>query len=236
MTGGGHLSRCWRRRRPAHGPAGHQDRQGWHRLGAPVWDDVDVDPVYRPNAIPDPPELSNGKVLLRNWTYCDLSCIEEASQDPVIPIGTTVPRLFSREAGLAFLERQWQRSVSGEGLSLAITDAATDTAVGLACLLHRQQPGVVGVGFWTVASHRRRGFARGAVGLLSPWALGLPSVVRLEALVQPDDRGSIAVLEKAGFRREGLLRSFLDLETARADALLYSLVQEELATPRSAGP
>src|ERR1035438_10335723 len=60
---------------------------------------VAVDPIYRPLAIPDPPELSDGQVLLRSWTYCDLPCIEEASRDPVIPVGTTVPRPFSKENG-----------------------------------------------------------------------------------------------------------------------------------------
>jgi RimJ/RimL family protein N-acetyltransferase len=176
----------------------------------PIRDDVPVDPVYRPGAIPEPPELSDGQVLLRSWTYCDLPCIEEASRDPVIPTGTTVPSPFSEQAGLAFLERQWQRSASGEGLSLAVTEAGTDTAIGLVCLLHRQQPGVVGVGFWTVESRRRRGFARRGVSLLSRWALGLPAVARLEALVEPDNEGSIRVLEGAGFRREGLLQAYLD--------------------------
>jgi ribosomal-protein-alanine N-acetyltransferase len=62
---------------------------------------------------------------------------------------------------------------------------------------------------------------------LSRWALGLPAVVRLEALVEPNNEGSIRVLEGAGFRREGLLRAYLDLQTGRADALLYSLIQED---------
>ena len=187
-----------------------------------------MDPVYRPHAIPDPPELSDGRVVLRSWTYSDLACIEQASGDLTLPAGTTVPRPFSRESGLAFLERQWQRSVTGEGLSLAVTEAATDTAVGLICLLHRQQPGVAGVGFWTVASRRRQGFARTSLGLLSRWALGLPAVVRLEALVEPDNEGSTRVLEAVGFRREGLLRSYVDLRDGRGDAMLFSLLREDL--------
>ncbi len=187
-----------------------------------------MDPVYRPHAIADPPELSDGRVVLRSWTYGDLACIAQASGDPAIPAGTTVPRPFSRESGLAFLERQWQRSVTGEGLSLAVTEAATDTAVGLICLLHRQQPGVAGVGFWTVASRRRQGFARTSLGLLSRWALGLPAVVRLEALVEPDNEESTRVLEAVGFRREGLLRSYVDLRGVRGDAMLFSLLREDL--------
>ena len=190
-----------------------------------------MDPVYRPDAIADPLELGDEHVALRAWTYGDLACIEQASEDPAIPADMTVPLPFSREAGLAFLERECQRFVTGEGLSLAVAEAATDTAVGLICLLHRQQPGVAGVGFWTVASRRRQGFARTSLGLLSRWALGLPAMVRLEALVEPGNEGPRRVLEAAGFRREGLLRSYLDLGGVRGDAILFSLLREDLGNP-----
>ncbi len=188
-----------------------------------------VDPTYRPGELPEPPELSDAQVHLRSWTYNDLACIEEASRDPLIPTGTTIPSPFSHEAGLAFIERQWQRSISGEGLSLAITETGADNAVGLVCLLHRQQPGVVGVGYWTVGSRRRLGLARNGLILLSRWALSLAAVARLEALVEPGNAASIRVLEAAGFRREGLLRSYLEQPPVRADADLYSLTAEDLA-------
>jgi RimJ/RimL family protein N-acetyltransferase len=66
------------------------------------------------------------------------------------------------------------------------------------------------------------------LGLLSHWALGLPAVARLEALVALGNDGSIRVLGGAGFRREGLLRAYFDLGAIRADALLYSLIQTDL--------
>jgi RimJ/RimL family protein N-acetyltransferase len=37
------------------------------------------------------------------------------------------------------------------------------------------------------------------------------------------------VLEKAGFRREGHLRSYLVFDQQRADALMYSLLPSDLA-------
>ncbi|MGD0085221.1 MAG: GNAT family protein [Acidimicrobiales bacterium] len=187
-----------------------------------------MDPIFRPGVIPEPAELRDGQVLLRSWSHRDLPCIEEASRDPVIPAGTSVPSPFSEKAGRAFVERQRGRSASGMGLSLALAEAGTGTAIGLMGLFHRQQLGVVGVGYWTVASRRRRGFTRRSLSLLSRWALGLPAVVRLEALVEPDNDGSIRVLEGAGFRREGLLRAYLGFDTIRADALIYSLIQGDV--------
>jgi RimJ/RimL family protein N-acetyltransferase len=187
-----------------------------------------MEPVLRPGALPDPPELGDAQVLLRSWTYTDLPCIEEASGDPLLAIGTAVPRPFSNEAGLAFIERQWQRSISGEGLSLAITETGSDSARGLVSLLHRQQPGVVALSYWTVGGRRRLGLARSALILLSSWALNLPAIARVEALVEPDNAGSIRVLEGAGFCREGLLRSYLELPNSRKDVLLYSMIPGDL--------
>jgi RimJ/RimL family protein N-acetyltransferase len=189
---------------------------------------VAVDPIYRPDVIADPPELRDGQVLLRRWSHHDLPCIEEASRDSVIAAGTTVPCPFSEEAGRAFVARQWRRSASGEGLSLALAEAGTGTAIGLMVLLNRQESGVVGVGYWTIASRRQRGFARRGLILLSRWALGLPAVARLEALVEPDNNGSIRVLEGAGFHREGLLRAYRDFHTIRGDVLLYSLIETDI--------
>jgi [ribosomal protein S5]-alanine N-acetyltransferase len=188
-----------------------------------------VDAIYRPGVIREPDGLRDDVVLLRRWSHDDLGCIEEASRDPVIPNGTTVPNRFSEVEGRAFIERQWGRAASGEGLSLAIIDADAGSAAGLVCLMHRQQPGVVGLGYWIVASRRRRGLARGGVILLSRWALGLGPVDRIEALVDPTNDSSIRVLEGAGFEQEAKLRGYFGADGARHDALLYSLISTDIS-------
>ena len=193
-------------------------------------DDDNVDAVFRPGLISDPGSLRSPGLLLRRWEYGDMACIEEASLDPVIPTGTTVPTPFDDFKGRAYVERQWGRHASGEGLSLTMADPATAIAVGQINLLHRQQSGVVGIGYWVVTSRRRQRFASNAVHLLSRWALSVGAVVRLEALVDPDNLASCQVLERAGFHCEGLLRRYLDLGDRRADALLFSLLPVDVGT------
>lgn len=188
-----------------------------------------VDAIYRPGAISEPAGLRDDVVLLRRWSYDDLGCIEEASRDPDIASGTTVPERFSDVEGRAFVDRQWGRAASGEGVSLAIVEARSGSAAGLVCLLHRQQPGVVGLGYWIAASRRRRGLARDSVILLSRWALGLRPVDRLEALVDPTNAASINVLEGAGFELEAELRGYFGTGGDRSDALLYSLISTDIA-------
>jgi ribosomal-protein-alanine N-acetyltransferase len=58
--------------------------------------------------------------------------------------------------------------------------------------------------------------------------VGKGGLARLEAYVIPDNIPSQRMLEKSGFRREGLLRSYLSYDGRRFDALLYSLISSEI--------
>ena len=173
---------------------------------------------------PDPP-LDDGVVRLRRWERHDLACIEAAGADTRIPQGTTVPAVFSEAEGMAFIERQWRRQSEGQGLSLAIARMHSDAAVGLVTLLFRRQPAVVGLGYWVVPPARGHGLAARAVVLLAPWALRLGTVNRVEALVEPENVSSLRTLAAAGFRQEGLLRSYLD---GTRDAFMHSLIRTDL--------
>jgi RimJ/RimL family protein N-acetyltransferase len=166
-------------------------------------------------------------VRLRRWRREDLDCVREAALDPGIPEGTTVPAVYSPEAAMEFVVRQWGRLEGGEGISLAVTDVASDVARGSAVVLLREQPGVAGIGYWIVPGARRRGLATHAVALLSDWALPALELARLEAWVEPENEPSLRVLAAAGFEREGVLRSFLCLAGRRADAVVLSRIAGE---------
>lgn len=178
---------------------------------------------------PDP-TLADDIVRLRQWSEHDLLCIEEAAQDSGIPEGTTVPAVFTVEAGRAFVRRQWSRIDNGEGVSLAIADNATDKAVGLAFLSLRPQAGVVGIGYWLIPRARGRGLATAAVKLLSSWAIDHAGIARVEAWVEQNNHASQRVLTAAGFQQEGLLRSFLSFANRRADALVFSRIDDDVSS------
>jgi ribosomal-protein-alanine N-acetyltransferase len=47
-------------------------------------------------------------------------------------------------------------------------------------------------------------------------------------VTDPENEPSQRVAEAAGFRREGLLRKYLEIEGGRRDCVLYSLLADEL--------
>jgi len=176
---------------------------------------------------PDP-ELRDELVRLRQWQLGDVDCIRSAATDPRIPQRTTVPADVTTASGQAFIRRQWRRAERGEGVSLAVADLGTDSALGLIVLLRRPQPGVVGIGYWTVPSARARGIATHAVRLASTWALRDAGRARVEAWVEPGNAASLRVLARAGFTREGVLRNFLQIGGQRSDAVVCSLIAADV--------
>jgi [ribosomal protein S5]-alanine N-acetyltransferase len=192
---------------------------------APLRSIVVTEPI--PLSYPDPP-LSDDFVLLRRWAKSDLGCVEEASREGRIPEGTTVPARFTAAEGRAWIERQWGRAANGTGLSQAIVDRQSNEALGAVVLMARQ-PGTVEIGYWLIARVRGRGFGTRAVGLVARWAVQDAGLARIEALVELENIASQRVLEKAGFRREGHLRSYLVFERRRADAFVYSLLPSDLS-------
>ena len=174
------------------------------------------------------PSVGDDVVVLRRWREDDLPCVEQASADPDIPQGTTVPSVWSPEEGLAYIHRQWERQASGQGISLAIADARTDEAFGHINAFFRPSPDTVSIGYWLLVDRRGRGLGSRVVRLWSRWLIGSAGLHRIEAMVEPWNVASQRVLEKAGFRQEGLLREVLSFEDRRADALLYALLPQYL--------
>ncbi|MGO9976019.1 MAG: GNAT family N-acetyltransferase [Solirubrobacteraceae bacterium] len=176
---------------------------------------------------PDPP-LGDRVVQLREWTADDLECVREAGHDQKIPAGTTVPAVFTHDSGLAFIERQQRRITAREGIALAIVELADDHAVGHLWLAVRPQPGVLGIGYWVIPSARGRGIASCAICLAARWALRDLAAARIEAWVAPDNEPSLRALSSAGFVKEGVLRSFFEVETERRDMVVLSLIASDL--------
>jgi RimJ/RimL family protein N-acetyltransferase len=176
---------------------------------------------------PDP-ELNDGLVRLRRWSMDDVGCIEQASKDPRIPQGTTVPAAYTLEAGRAFINRQWNRLVNGEGLSLAIANADSGEAVGLIVLMLRATPRIVEIGYWVVPAERGRGYVTRAIRLLSRWALTEAHIARVEARVMPDNGPSLRALHSCGFETEGILRSHYYVGGRHHDMVSLSLIPADL--------
>lgn len=84
------------------------------------------------------------------------------------------------------------------------------------------------IGYWVATTATGGGVATAALALGMDHAFGPVKLHRLEATVRPENAASRAVLAKVGFREEGLLQRYLEVDGAWRDHLLVAITVEEI--------
>jgi RimJ/RimL family protein N-acetyltransferase len=175
---------------------------------------------------PFPPEgLQVGSLLLRPPTAADVPAIAPAFLDDSVGGEAGLPKLTERELHAFMKERLETLRASGRLYPLMIVDGNT-IAGGASLTNYDTLRDRVELGYWLHLAGRGRGIATRTARALALHAFSV-GVMRVEAVVRPENTASIRVLERAGFSREGLMRSLLRHGGGRADAILFSLLPGE---------
>lgn len=181
--------------------------------------------------VPNPlilPVSEGPDYILREWSDDDVEVLREAADDGYIPAITTVPRTVDAAAAAAYVERQRDRARTGVGYSFVVIERAGSRPIGSIGLWLRDiDLGRASVGYWLVHSARGKGYATRALSALSTWAFSALEIPRLELYVEPWNTASLRAAEKAGFRREGLLRSWQEAGGERADMHMLSKLRSD---------
>jgi RimJ/RimL family protein N-acetyltransferase len=174
-----------------------------------------------------PMEVRGEGVVLRPWRIEDVPAVTAACQDAEIARWLAhVPEPYTQADARFYV--QDCMAASNDRKPFAITDAATGEVIGsIDMRINRMQTGHVG--YWLAAEARGRGLATAALRALSRWAIEELGLGRVELVTDPDNIASQRVAEKAGFRREGVLRSILvNRDGSRRDGVMFSLLPDEL--------
>ena len=83
------------------------------------------------------------------------------------------------------------------------------------------------IGYWMGERYAGHGFMQDAVRTLLDHLFGTMRLHRIEAACIPGNIRSIRVLEKTGFKREGLLRAYLCINGIWHDHYLYARIRGE---------
>jgi RimJ/RimL family protein N-acetyltransferase len=171
--------------------------------------------------------ISDGEVLLRLPTMADIDALMPALSDPELREAANLPDLSraEMEATIAHLPGLM---ASGRLMPMTATDATTREAVGGGILHHLDaEREIVEIGYWVLPHARRRGMATRIARLLAGHAFGL-GVKRVAAYVNVGNVASERVLERAGYTREGIIRSMPKPGgVRRVDKTLFSLLPGE---------
>jgi RimJ/RimL family protein N-acetyltransferase len=177
-------------------------------------------------------ELHTDGLVLRPWRLDDAPAVTAACQDPEIARWLPViPTPYEEEHARAFLEQTARSRENGESYGFAVLDAESGALLGSIAIgllpFHCGR-----IGYWVAREARGRGVATTALKALCRWAVDELELKRLDLLTDPDNLASQRVAEKAGFQREGIMRSSLEYQDGRRrDSVLFSLLPDELRGP-----
>jgi RimJ/RimL family protein N-acetyltransferase len=175
---------------------------------------------------PEPP-LSDGEIVLRTRKESDVAAIADASSDPETRRRLNDPPLEveSPRESVARAAEQWS---SGRGAPFVIASATDDRALGLLNVQFGEDEEAASLAVSVFPHARGRGVAAKALRLGALWGLRELGLARIAAEAAADNEASIRAIEKAGFRREGTLRSHCRTHGRRHDCVMFSLVETDL--------
>lgn len=177
-------------------------------------------------------ELTDGDILLRPFRTDDLTPLYEAVRESLVELSTWMrwcTEDYSIDDTSAFIlsrDDAWKNDLE---YSFAVCNRETGNflaSVGLSFVNRIYQ--MANLGYWVRTSATGRSIASRATRLVASFAFDELSLQRIEIIAAVGNVASQRVAEKAGARREGVLRSRLLDNGHPMDAVMYSLIAKDL--------
>jgi RimJ/RimL family protein N-acetyltransferase len=151
------------------------------------------------------------------------------TSDPDAVRFTRLPEPAPDDFARGWLDRYIAGELDGTCAGFAALDEqGRFLGIGLAVSIDAEA-GEVELGYIVAAAARGRGVAGEIVRLLTAWTFEKLGVQRIVLIVDVDNRASSLVAERAGYVREGVMRSLYIKPGIRRDAELWSLLPSDRA-------
>lgn len=177
---------------------------------------------------------SDDAVMIRPYGAGDVEALYEAARASVAEVGpwlTWCHEGYSRQEAAAWIAERPAAWAAGREYAFAVFDAPSGRYLG-GCGLNSIHPlhRFANLGYWVRTDDTRRGVATRAARLVAGFGFQELGLVRLEIVVAVGNYASLRVAEKVGARREGLLRHRLVQADGPTDAVMFSLIPEDVGS------
>ncbi|SRR5581483_9704700 len=177
-------------------------------------------------------ELTDGSILIRTYRDTDAPLLYEAVRESIPEVSKWLPwchENYSITESRAFISARELPSQGDEWYSFAVVDRESGKflgGVGLNFINRVHQ--IANLGYWVRSSATKLGVATAATRLAARFGFEQLGLHRIEIVAAVGNLASQRVAEKAGATREGVLRKRLLINNESHDAVMYSLVREDL--------
>jgi RimJ/RimL family protein N-acetyltransferase len=176
--------------------------------------------------------VESPRLVLRPVAVADLPDLLEINGDAEVTRFLPYATWQSLQDGEAWLARMLALGESGKGQQLVVVRRADAKVIGTLLLFNFvEASGRLELGYVLGRAHWGQGYMREAIGVACTQAFGALGVRRIEAEVNPENRSSCAVLQRAGFTQEGTLRQRWVGKTGAYDTCIYGLLIDDHPTP-----
>jgi ribosomal-protein-alanine N-acetyltransferase len=178
------------------------------------------------------PAIGGEGVMLRTpqmTDYPDWAALREASRDFLTPWEPTWPADdLTRSAFRRRIRRYGEDIRTDQGYAFLVFRKSDSALVGGLTLanIRRGVAQAGSLGYWMGLPYVRQGYMTAAVHAIIPFALEKLRLHRLEAACIPTNAGSIRLLEKNNFIREGYAREYLCINGIWQDHLLFARLKD----------
>ena len=187
------------------------------------------------------PRIETDRLLLRLPVHGDYrvwSELRRTSADALQPWEPKwSPDHLSRKAftnRVYWANRSWSQ---GSAVALFLTRKEDGALLGALTLDNiRRGPSQTGtMGYWTGERYQRQGYMREALEAVGHHAFERLDLSRLEAACLPENAASRALLERVGFKYEGVAQSYLQIGGRWRNHVLYAMLRGDRRGKTEAG-
>jgi ribosomal-protein-alanine N-acetyltransferase len=116
------------------------------------------------------------------------------------------------------------------GYAFFLFDSTSDDLLGGLTLsnVRRGVTQACTLGYWIGAPYAGQGFMTAGVTAIIPFVFDTLRLHRLEAACLPNNEASLKLLERTGFRREGLARRYLKINGVWRDHVTFALLEDDV--------
>lgn len=172
--------------------------------------------------------LKLSKSIIRRYRTSDAAAIVEGGDAPLVSeyMSASFPSPYTLERALG-----WIKIANEEGsLHFAICTIDSDVVIGACGFDHLTgvESRTKVIGYWLSPKYWGQGIMTEVITALSGWVFGqVPTLLKLEATVVEENKGSIKVLERAGYQQEGIKRMSVFKNGRISNTVLLGLTRNE---------
>lgn len=166
----------------------------------------------------------SGPVQLRPMTLDDVAVLSPWMQDPKAMAYWATPPLVSQTQVEDFVRKNLPEVVGGAATAWMILEG--EAAAGFVNVYDIRNR-MAGIGYMIAPERWGRGLAPAAVQAVLAKAFGVLDLHRVYLDIDPDNKASVRVAGKLGFRLEAHMRENFLRDGIYLDSLIYALLQRE---------